>query len=578
MGLADWFLSPAERENPHTVIDAVRGGETAWTTGNAVRPLVHGAPYFAELAERIAQMDGGDRVYFVDWRGDPDQKLNADGLTLIDVLVAALGRGVDVRGLLWRSHWRKVGFHSERAFALGKTIEAAGGQGLRDMRVRTFGSHHQKFVVLRHQGAPERDVAYVGGIDLCHSRRDDADHVGDEQALNVAAEYGPQPAWHDVQVAISGPAVHDVETTFRERWEDSTPLTLNPGRILTSWLQAEDQTPDPLGEQWPPPPAVEQAHDAVQVVRTYPPILPTGYDFAPQGEQSIVHGNTKAMSRARHLVYVEDQYLWGEEVGEHFAKVLRERPELRLVIVLPTIPDVDGAVSRAAQFHARLLALEPILEAGGDRVAVFGLTNSVGLPVYVHSKVCIIDDRWASVGSDNFNRRSWSSDSEIACAVMDDRLDGLGDDEPAPRDAVPLRLRRQLCAEHLGVPEDEVPDDPLELFDLLVSSAERLDDWFDASAPEVSSGVRKVVDRARQRRRYLPPARARARQRVASHATAWQERAAELAERPPGQLRRLPLPELSTAQRLLSERLYDVMDPDGTVLRDEDLSEQSRPD
>ena len=40
----------------------------------------------------------------------------------------------------------------------------------------------------------------------------------------------PRP-WHDVQVAIQGPAVHDVETTFRERWEDSTPLTVNPGRL-----------------------------------------------------------------------------------------------------------------------------------------------------------------------------------------------------------------------------------------------------------------------------------------------------------------------------------------------------------
>ena len=46
------------------------------------------------------------------------------------------------------------------------------------MRVRTGGSHHQKFIVLRHPGRPELDRAYVGGIDLCHSRRDDAAHAG----------------------------------------------------------------------------------------------------------------------------------------------------------------------------------------------------------------------------------------------------------------------------------------------------------------------------------------------------------------------------------------------------------------
>ncbi|HHU11342.1 MAG TPA: phospholipase [Intrasporangiaceae bacterium] len=577
MALGDWFLSPAERENPHTVIDAVRDGERAWSGGNEVRPLVHGAPYFAELAERITAMGAGDRVYFVDWRGDPDEMLNADGTTLVDVLTSALARGVDVRGLLWRSHWRKLGFHSEKAFRLGKQIEAAGGQCLRDMRVRTLGSHHQKFVVLRHRGAPERDVAYVGGIDLCHSRRDDDEHLGDEQALRTAAEYGPRPAWHDVQVAISGPAVHDVETTFRERWEDSTPLTLNPGRRLTSWLQAEDQQAEPLGEQWPPPEPVPDGHDAVQIVRTYPAIQPVGYDFAPDGERSIVLANSKAMAHARSLIYVEDQYLWGEEVGEHFATVLREQPGLRLVIVLPAVPDVDGAAERTAQLTARLMSLEPILEAGGDRVAVFSLTNSAGLPVYVHSKVCIIDDRWASVGSDNFNRRSWTSDSEIACMVMDERTDGLGPDDPVPADGFPLRLRRMLCGEHLGIPADEVPDDPDELFTALKEAADRLDEWYATSAAERARGLRRVAERVCDRRRYLPRARRSARERVAADAASWQERAEALGGRPPGQLRALVLPELTDLQRWWGRRAYAAMDPDGTLGRDEDLEEQSRP-
>jgi phosphatidylserine/phosphatidylglycerophosphate/cardiolipin synthase-like enzyme len=84
------------------------------------------------------------------------------------------------------------------------------------MRVRTGGSHHQKLLVIRHRDDPTRDIAYVGGIDLCHSRRDDADHHGDPQALDdMAEEYGATPPWHDIQAAISGPAVHDVETVFR---------------------------------------------------------------------------------------------------------------------------------------------------------------------------------------------------------------------------------------------------------------------------------------------------------------------------------------------------------------------------
>jgi hypothetical protein len=37
------------------------------------------------------------------------------------------------------------------------------------------------------------EVAYVGGIDLSHSRHDDAGHVGDLQAQTMAAVYGDLP-------------------------------------------------------------------------------------------------------------------------------------------------------------------------------------------------------------------------------------------------------------------------------------------------------------------------------------------------------------------------------------------------
>ena len=560
MSVGEWLLSATERGNPHTRIDAGRLDGAAWSEGNEVRPLVHGARYFAHLYAALTATGAGDRVYFADWRGDPDERLTDDPRSAIsEVLSAAARRGVEVRGLLWRSHWRGFGFHSERSRAFGLEIDEAGGQCLRDMRVRTGGSHHQKLVVVRYAGDAGRDVAFVGGIDLCHSRRDDADHGGDPQPLPIAAAYGPTPAWHDVQVAIRGPAVHDVETTFRERWEDSTPLTLNPGRGLSSLLQREDLTPAPLGEQWPPPPVLVGGHEIVQVLRTYPAIQPRGYDFAPDGERSIVLGNAKALARARRLVYVEDQYLWSEEVGRHFATALRENSGLRMVLVLPIVPDEDGAVTEPPQWWGRRLALAPILEAGGERVAVYGLTNAAGLPIYVHSKVCIIDDRWASVGSDNFNRRSWTSDTEAACAVVDDRAT---DASPVPDDAFARRLRRTLVAEHLGCAEDEVPDGPAELCAAMAGAAAALDAWYAAGGPAAPGrpGTRWARTRlARTRNRWT-------RRRAADRAGRLLDRAAAEGIRPPGQLRRLDLPDLTGVQRWWAPRLYaSVFDPDGTV-------------
>ena len=92
------------------------------------------------------------------------------------MLCEAAKRGVLVRGLIWRSHWDRVQFSGEENRHLGEDIVANGGQCLLDMRVRPGGSHHMKMVVLRHPGRPWLDVAFVGGIDLCHSRRDDASH------------------------------------------------------------------------------------------------------------------------------------------------------------------------------------------------------------------------------------------------------------------------------------------------------------------------------------------------------------------------------------------------------------------
>jgi phosphatidylserine/phosphatidylglycerophosphate/cardiolipin synthase-like enzyme len=560
-----WLLTPEERENPHTRIDAARTDGTAWSTGNTVRALVHGRTYMAELYERIQELGPGDLFYFADWQGDPDQQLTDDpGSTLSATLVAASHRGVDVRGLLWRSHWHRFGFNAHRHRYLGEEIGEAGGQCLRDMRVRARGAHHQKFVVIRHAGDPARDIAYVGGIDLCHGRRDDADHRGDHQVVELAKAYGPTPAWHDVQVAVRGPAVHDVETTFRERWEDSTPLTINPSRILASLVHREDLTAEPLGAQAPPPPETE-GHEIVQVVRTFPVLSPKGFDFAPEGERSVMLGNTKAIARAERLVYVEDQYLWSEEVGEHFAKALRDTPDLRLVVVLPMVPDLEGALAEVPQLYGRSLAMRAIIDAGGDRVAVFGLCNDEGLPVYVHSKTCVIDHRWASVGSDNLNRRSWTGDSEIACCVLDDRGDL---EDAAPEDAFPRVLLRTLVAEHLGCEPDEVPEDPHDLFDAMVASADALDEFYEGGSPDPQSGIRGRL-RGRLPHRVAPvprsvatrlPGHRRRRERVRSRA----EQMSRRDGRPPGQLRRLAAPELTKAQLTWAPRLYDLLfDPDG---------------
>jgi hypothetical protein len=100
MDPAEWLLTKSERGNAQTGLDARHFGENAWSSGNFVRPLVHGATYFSELAHRIQETRAGDAIYFTDWRGDPDERLADDAESAIeDLLSEADIRGVDVRGL-----------------------------------------------------------------------------------------------------------------------------------------------------------------------------------------------------------------------------------------------------------------------------------------------------------------------------------------------------------------------------------------------------------------------------------------------------------------------------------------------
>ena len=65
--------------------------------------------------------------------------------------------------------------------------------------------------------------------------------------------------------------------------------------------------PVPLPDQLPPPEPC--GPHLVQTLRTYPAMRPP-YSFAKLGEQSIARGYSKAIKRARRLIYLEDQYLW----------------------------------------------------------------------------------------------------------------------------------------------------------------------------------------------------------------------------------------------------------------------------
>ena len=481
-GASEWFLS-AEERGPRAGALAERERQgLPWTVGNHVEPLIDGATYFARLVARSSALAAGDQVLFTDWRGDADERLGPNGPALGELLSQLAGRGVDVRGLLWRSHPKVFGFNEEEASELARVVNEAGGTILLDARVRRGGSHHQKLVLLLHPDSPPEDLAFVGGIDLCRGRRDDERHEGDPQNETLDPAFGPRPPWHDIQAEVHGPAVAELFETFRERWNDPTPLDHLGSRFgpvsIRDALAQEHPEPIPPSQGSPPPVGTH----AVQVLRTYP-AKRHPYPFARRGERTIARMYTKAFARARSSIYVEDQYFWSGEIAARYEAALRREPELRLIVVVPRHPDRNGMISGPPLRLGQQAMIERLSEAGGDRFAIYDLENERGAAIYVHAKVVVIDDVLVMMGSDNMNRRSWTHDSELSMAVLDETRDereprdptGRGDE--ARRFARDLRLR--LWREHLGLDSDDGLVDPHEGFERWRRAADALDAWYD---------------------------------------------------------------------------------------------------
>jgi hypothetical protein len=121
----------------------------------------------------------------------------------------------------------------------------------------------------------------------------------------------------------------------------------------------------------------------------------------------------------------------------------------------PQVVDVDPRYGDRPPWHDVQLRLEgPAVGAGGDRVGVCDLESVHGTPIYVHAKVCVIDDVWLEVGSGNICRRSWTHDSELSCSVLDATLDDREPIDPGGRGdrarVLPRDTRLRLWREHLG--------------------------------------------------------------------------------------------------------------------------------
>lgn len=414
--------------------------------GNDVKYLIGGTETFQEMVAAIRTASKpGHYIYLLGWwltddfplvPADPDS-------TMWSLFKKASAKGVQIRAMLWD---QKSGCPnpSEQLQNTGEVNHInewlSMGQAILDDRTLPYGSHHQKILVVKGE---EGLIAFCGGVDINPDR---IHPVGPTQGA----------PFHDVHCRITGPAAHELLKIFRQRWQDHpdhTELEIDATLdVSCPYKQKRSDYCSLLGLKEPRPPWEGEMY--VQIGRTYGNGMrhdgvPGGYSFARNGEQTARRMILKAIREARRFIYIEDQYLVSMEISNALIAAL---PNIQhLTILIP-----DGSITTMAIYNCEPLGkhvvygeqvhfrrrefIRPLRAAAPNKVGVFFLAPAGSPNTYVHSKMMVVDDEYAIIGSANLNRRSLTHDSEAIAGIYD----------PAP-DSLAKRLRIDLWANHLGM-------------------------------------------------------------------------------------------------------------------------------
>ncbi len=284
--------------------------------------------------------------------------------------------------------------------------------------------HHQKIAVV------DDAVAFCGGLDLTVDRWDTRAHEHDSRGRRtVGRSYGPR---HEVAAAVDGQAARALGEQARERWETATGRSVQP-------IDAKN-LPWPIKLE----PGLRTVD--VGIARTLP-------ELDDRDEVREVEAlNLAAIAGARHTIYLENQYLAARRLVDALAARLREDDGPEIVIVLPRRG--NNRLERETMDGARHRLIQVLWEADEHRrLGIYYPVTDGGAPIYVHSKVMVVDDRLLRIGSSNLNNRSLGFDSECDVAIEADPSGGSHDDDVRRQIAY---VRDELVSEHLGVSVDVI--------------------------------------------------------------------------------------------------------------------------
>jgi cardiolipin synthase len=287
------------------------------------------------------------------------------GQRVADAMSARARAGVTVRVLLDATGSRKMGKSVERQLMDSGCML----EKFHEWSILNIGvmneRDHRKLVVL------DGRVALLGGhciVDTWLGNAEDEDHFA------------------DVSVRLRGPIVHSVQAAFSENWVGQT------GELF----MGDDVFP-----------ALERAGE-VTVHAAY---------TKPEGSApavKILHHAVICCAKER--IWIQNPYFIPEpDAIDAFGEAVKRGVDVRVMM-----PSTSGSDNPMVQ-HAGHRNFEKLLRCG---VRLFEYPYTL-----LHQKVMTIDGIWSSVGSTNFDDRSFETNDEITLGFLDaataKRLDGI---------------------------------------------------------------------------------------------------------------------------------------------------------
>ncbi|MGJ5817382.1 phospholipase D-like domain-containing protein [Paludibaculum fermentans] len=384
-------------------IPFVQSGSYPTRRGNLVRPLIDGEPAFRRICEAVegARFSVWLTVAFL-W---PTFEMPDGRGSLFDVLDRAAARGIDVRLICWRPDEETAGLRRNAFWGSPEQIDLLhqrrSGVNIRWDRAHPGFCQHQKCWLV--DAGAENETAFVGGINLNPHSMVTPAHDGEGQN-------------HDVLIELTGPSAVDVHHNFVQRWNEASERLVNEG----CW-GAGSTANLPFPSRLP----AEHGSAVVQIQRTThagryvnTQASPGGISFnIASGEETNFHQYCTAIHAARRSIYIENQYVDVPEIVDCLLGALQRGVDV--VLLTPAQPDVRLPVpaERRAFLNARMtLGTYPnFLLAGIAGIGADGHRKSI----YVHAKLMLVDDEWATVGSCNLHRFSLFGNGEMNAAFSE---------------------------------------------------------------------------------------------------------------------------------------------------------------